>query len=102
MADIVRELDGQRLTGGLGLIVVGSFLVLRVVGRGFVGWLRSDEGSAGGIGRGRPVARGDARRIGLRGIILGSRRTGERGEMPASSRIVRRNGLRRSACFVMR
>ena len=38
MADVVGELDGQRFADGLGLVVVEGFFVLRVVGRGFVGW----------------------------------------------------------------
>ncbi len=67
--DIVGEFDGQRLLGGLRLIVVKIFLVLCKIGSVLVGRFRDDKGIARGVGSGRAVAGCHAGWISLRGLV---------------------------------
>ena len=69
MAHAVGQFHGQRLLGGLGLIIVEGLFVRGVVGSGFVRGLGDDKGIAGGVNGVCFVAGRDASRVGLGRVV---------------------------------
>jgi hypothetical protein len=69
VSDTVGKLYGEWFLGGLRLVVVKVFFVLRVVGSVLVRWLRHDKRIASGINDAGLIAGGCASRIWLRPII---------------------------------